>query len=102
MKLLGRYPKKVAYQYKELLLNEGIEVNVEGSANLNPFGNLDSTYDSLFVPEGSYEQADDIIKDYEMKNQIELKKDVKEANRSLFYVLLAVVLMWILVQLFFQ
>lgn len=102
MKLLGQFPKKVANEYKELLLSDGIEVKIEGSANNNPFGQLDSTFDSIFVPEESYEKAVGIIKDFEITNESQLKKDSKEANKALFYILLGVVLVMVLFRIFFK
>lgn len=99
MKLLGRYPKKVAYQYKELLFSDGMEVKTEGSANNNPFGQLDSTYDSIYVPDESYEKAVGAIKEYEIKNERQLKSDVKKANRIMFYVLLAIMSAYALINI---
>lgn len=102
MKLLGRYPKKVASQYKDLLFSDGMEVAIEGTANNNPFGQLDSTFDSVLVPEESYERAVAIIKEYEIKNEKQLKGDAKEANKIMLYVLLAIILAYVLMNIFLK
>lgn len=65
---------------------------MEGSSNNNPFGYLDSTLDSLFVPKESYEKAAGIIKNFEIKNESQLKKDAKKSNRVILYVLMVFIL----------
>ena len=99
MKLLGRYPKRVANQYNELLMTDGIEVKQEGTAINNPFGNLDSTWDSLFVQEGSYEKAIEMIKSFEANNEIQVKEDSKKANQVIRHVLLVIILIAVVLAL---
>jgi hypothetical protein len=100
MKLLGRFPKKVANEYKESLLSDGIEVKIEGSANNNPFGYLDSTFDSLFVPKESYEKAAAIIKDFEIKNEGKVKKDSRKSDRVIRNVFIVIILVIIVVAIY--
>jgi len=100
MKLLGRFYIVVANEYRALLDKEDIEVRIETPASYSRFSLVDSTLVNVFVPEEAYDKAVGIIKDFEMKNEMQLKEDSKEADRVMLNIFIVVILVVVLFFMF--
>jgi hypothetical protein len=104
MKLLGEFPSRIASIYKDILLDQGIEVKVafpdnpDSSYNLshsiaNRNGGIESSevgHSSVYVQDESYDKAVGIIDDYEMKQRNKIKERDEKFNSLYLKFLIAV------------
>ena len=99
-KLLGRFPKPVAYEYQELLRDQGIEAEVLDTTNASSsYARLGTDEIELYTHPGNEEQAKAIIDRQEAVAQASVLLMAKDTNRLMRWIFLSIIVVILVVLL---